>query len=171
LGVVGVLCVEFFLTENGRLLLNEIAPRPHNSGHLTIEACPTSQFEQQLRAICGLPLGDTRYLKPAAMANLLGDLWFQHDNPKSEIRNPKSPDWTAVLAHHPAIKLHLYGKTEAAPAEKWGTSPPWQTRERKPPISCVKRGARAGDWRLEIEEATIISQSPISSSLFLEEKL
>jgi 5-(carboxyamino)imidazole ribonucleotide synthase len=120
LDVVGVLCVEFFLTKNGRLLLNEIAPRPHNSGHLTIEACPTSQFEQQLRAICGLPLGDTRYLKPAAMANLLGDLWFQHDNPKSEIRNPKSPDWTAVLAHHPALKLHLYGKTEARPGRKMG---------------------------------------------------
>lgn len=124
LDVVGVLCVEFFLTQDGRLLLNEIAPRPHNSGHLTIEACVTSQFEQQLRAVCGLPLGSTRYLKPAAMANLLGDLWFQHhhgdgENPKSEIRNPKSPDWTAVLTH-PHIKLHLYGKAQARPGRKMG---------------------------------------------------
>ncbi|MBK6709458.1 MAG: 5-(carboxyamino)imidazole ribonucleotide synthase [Chloroflexi bacterium] len=122
LDVVGVLCVEFFLTGDGRLLINEIAPRPHNSGHLTIEACATSQFEQQLRAICGLPLGDTTYLKPAAMANLLGDLWPQptSQNPQSEIRNPKSPNWTAVLAHHPAVKLHLYGKTEARPGRKMG---------------------------------------------------
>ncbi|MCB8982554.1 MAG: 5-(carboxyamino)imidazole ribonucleotide synthase [Ardenticatenaceae bacterium] len=120
LDVVGVLCVEFFLTGNGRLLINEIAPRPHNSGHLTIEACATSQFEQQLRAICGLPLGDTTYLKPAAMANLLGDLWFQHDNPKSEITNHQSPNWTAVLAHHPAVKLHLYGKQTARPGRKMG---------------------------------------------------
>ncbi|MBK8985847.1 MAG: 5-(carboxyamino)imidazole ribonucleotide synthase [Chloroflexi bacterium] len=125
LNVVGVLCVEFFLTSNGRLLINEIAPRPHNSGHLTIEACATSQFEQQLRAICGLPLGDPTYLKPAAMANLLGDLWFHPNspkaqNPKSEIRNPKSPNWTAVLAHHPAIKLHLYGKQTARPGRKMG---------------------------------------------------
>jgi len=121
LDVVGVLCVEFFLTGDGRLLINEIAPRPHNSGHLTIEACATSQFEQQLRAICGLPLGDTRYLSPAAMANLLGDLWFLHkDNPQSAIRNPQSLNWTAVLAHHPAVKLHLYGKQTARPGRKMG---------------------------------------------------
>ncbi len=75
LDYVGVLCVEFFVTPDGRVLVNEIAPRPHNSGHLTIEACVTSQFEQQLRAVCGLPLGDTTYVRPAAMANLLGDLW------------------------------------------------------------------------------------------------
>ncbi|MGZ7240468.1 ATP-grasp domain-containing protein, partial [Streptococcus pyogenes] len=74
LDVVGVLCVEFFLGKDGQLLFNEIAPRPHNSGHLTIEACVTSQFEQQLRTVCGLPVGDTTYLRPAAMANLLGDL-------------------------------------------------------------------------------------------------
>ncbi len=123
LDVVGVLCVEFFLLGNGRLLLNEIAPRPHNSGHLTIEACVTSQFEQQLRAVCGLPLGDTRYLKPAAMANLLGDLWFPKSttrNRQSAIQNPKSPNWTAVLAYHPTLKLHLYGKTEARPGRKMG---------------------------------------------------
>lgn len=123
LDVVGVLCVEFFLTKEGKLLLNEIAPRPHNSGHLTIEACHTSQFEQQLRAVCGLPLGDTRYLKPAAMANLLGDLWFPKPTariPHSAFPIPHSPNWTAVLVHHPAIKLHLYGKTEARPGRKMG---------------------------------------------------
>ena len=75
LDVVGVLCVEFFLTRDGALLINELAPRPHNSGHLTFDACVTSQFEQQLRAVCGLPLGSTELLRPAAMANLLGDLW------------------------------------------------------------------------------------------------
>src|SRR5262249_19848244 len=75
LDVIGVLCVEFFLTHDQQLIINELAPRPHNSGHLTFDACVTSQFEQQLRAICGLPLGSTEQLKPAAMANLLGDLW------------------------------------------------------------------------------------------------
>src|SRR5206468_4314740 len=75
LNVVGVVCVEFFLTRSGELLINELAPRPHNSGHLTFDASITSQFEQQLRAVCGLPLGSTRMLKTAAMANLLGDLW------------------------------------------------------------------------------------------------
>lgn len=99
LDVVGVLCVEFFLTPSGDLLLNEIAPRPHNSGHLTIEGCVTSQFEQQLRAVCGLPLGSTEYLRPVAMSNLFGDLW----------RTGEPPNWTKVLAN-PAIKLHLYGK-------------------------------------------------------------
>ncbi len=131
LDVVGVLCVEFFLTADNQLLLNEIAPRPHNSGHLTIDACVTSQFEQQLRAICGLPLGDTSYHRPAAMANLLGDLWpeshykgtkAQRDKgepDQSPISNLQSPNWTAVLSH-PAIKLHLYGKTEARPGRKMG---------------------------------------------------
>ena len=72
---IGVLCVEFFLARDGRLLINEIAPRPHNSGHLTFDACRTSQFEQQVRAVCGWPLGSPELLQPAAMANLLGDLW------------------------------------------------------------------------------------------------
>ena len=72
---VGTLCVEFFLTKDEKLLINELAPRPHNSGHLTFDACVTSQFEQQLRAVCGLPLGSTEFYRPAAMANLLGDLW------------------------------------------------------------------------------------------------
>lgn len=108
LDVVGVLCVEFFLQADGSLLLNEIAPRPHNSGHLTIEGCVTSQFEQQLRAICGLPLGDTQYLRPTAMANLLGDLWLDGE-----------PDWTKVLADG-EVKLHLYGKKDARPGRKMG---------------------------------------------------
>jgi 5-(carboxyamino)imidazole ribonucleotide synthase len=112
LELVGVLCVELFLTGDGRLLVNEFAPRPHNSGHLTIEACTTSQFEQQLRAVCGLPLGDTGYYRPAAMANLLGDLWLGG-------ADGQPPDWAAVLAE-PQVKLHLYGKTEARRGRKMG---------------------------------------------------
>jgi 5-(carboxyamino)imidazole ribonucleotide synthase len=108
LGVVGVLCVEFFLTRSGELMINELAPRPHNSGHLTFDANVTSQFEQQLRAVCGLPLGATDLLRPAAMANLLGDLW-EHGE----------PDWAAALAI-PNVKLHLYGKHEARPGRKMG---------------------------------------------------
>lgn len=108
LEVVGVLCVEFFLQADGSLLLNEIAPRPHNSGHLTIEGCVTSQFEQQLRAICGLPLGDTAYLRPVAMANLLGDLWRDGE-----------PDWAKVLGEA-GVHLHLYGKRVARPGRKMG---------------------------------------------------
>jgi 5-(carboxyamino)imidazole ribonucleotide synthase len=105
---VGVLCVEFFLATDGRLLVNEIAPRPHNSGHLTFDACLTSQFEQQVRAVCGLPLGSTRLLRPAAMVNLLGDLWAEGE-----------PDWRAALAI-PEVKLHLYGKTAPRPGRKMG---------------------------------------------------
>jgi 5-(carboxyamino)imidazole ribonucleotide synthase len=108
LDVVGVLCVEFFLTADGKLLINELAPRPHNSGHLTIDACVTCQFEQQVRAICGLPLGSDRLLAPAAMANLLGDLW--REGP---------PNWPAALAF-PHVKLHLYGKREAVAGRKMG---------------------------------------------------
>ena len=108
LDVVGVLCVEFFVTRDGKLLINELAPRPHNSGHLTFDASVTSQFEQQLRAICGLPLGSTELLRPAAMANLLGDLWDQGE-----------PDWQAALAI-PEVKLHLYGKLTARPGRKMG---------------------------------------------------
>ena len=108
LGVVGVLCVEFFLARAGRLLINELAPRPHNSGHLTFDACVTSQFEQQLRAVCGLPLGSTELLRPAAMANLLGDLW-----------RAGQPDWAAACAF-PEVKLHLYGKLAPKPGRKMG---------------------------------------------------
>ncbi len=108
LDVVGVMCVEFFVARDGRFLVNELAPRPHNSGHLTFDACVTSQFEQQLRAVCGLPLGATDLLRPAAMANLLGDLWQGGE-----------PDWRAA-ASFPAVKLHLYGKTEPRPGRKMG---------------------------------------------------
>lgn len=108
LELVGVACVEFFLDEGGRLLVNEIAPRPHNSGHLTIEGAETSQFEQQLRAVTGLPLGSTAPRAPAAMANLLGDLWLAGD-----------PDWAAALAV-PGASLHLYGKAGARAGRKMG---------------------------------------------------
>jgi 5-(carboxyamino)imidazole ribonucleotide synthase len=108
LDVVGVLCVEYFLTPDGRLMINELAPRPHNSGHLTIDACVTCQFEQQVRAVCGLPLGSDRRLAPAAMANLLGDLW-----------SGGTPRWEAALVH-PDVKLHLYGKREPLPGRKMG---------------------------------------------------
>jgi 5-(carboxyamino)imidazole ribonucleotide synthase len=108
LDVIGVLTVEFFLTRDGKLMINELAPRPHNSGHFTIDACETSQFEQQLRAVCGLPLGDTRQHRPAAMANLLGDVWQNGE-----------PDWAAACAM-PGVKLHLYGKSEARPGRKMG---------------------------------------------------
>jgi len=108
LGVVGVMCVEFFLTRDGRLLINELAPRPHNSGHLTFDAAVTSQFEQQLRAVCGLPLGSTERLRPAAMANLLGDLWEAGE-----------PNWSAACAF-PDVKLHLYGKPRPLPGRKMG---------------------------------------------------
>jgi 5-(carboxyamino)imidazole ribonucleotide synthase len=108
LDYVGVLCVEFFLARDGRLLINELAPRPHNSGHLTFDACRTSQFEQQLRAICGLPLGSPELLQPAAMANLLGDLWRDGE-----------PDWPAALARG-EVKLHLYGKTVPRAGRKMG---------------------------------------------------
>ncbi|MCE2725221.1 MAG: 5-(carboxyamino)imidazole ribonucleotide synthase [Planctomycetaceae bacterium] len=114
LGVVGVACVEFFVTKDGRVLVNEIAPRTHNSGHLTIEACETSQFEQQVRAVCGLPLGSTRQVAPAAMANLLGDCWFTDGTAAG-----REPDWAAALAV-PGVRLHLYGKTEPRPGRKMG---------------------------------------------------
>jgi 5-(carboxyamino)imidazole ribonucleotide synthase len=114
LGVVGVACVEFFVTQDGRVLVNEIAPRTHNSGHLTIEACETSQFEQQVRAVCGLPLGSTRLVAPAAMANLLGECWG--DDPA---RAPREPDWAAALTV-PGVRLHLYGKREPRRGRKMG---------------------------------------------------
>ena len=108
LEVVGVLCVEFFVTQNGDLLINELAPRPHNSGHLTINAHVACQFEQQVRAVCGLPLASTEQLRPAAMVNLLGDLWAGGE-----------PHWDRACAL-PDVKLHLYGKREARPGRKMG---------------------------------------------------
>ncbi|MBU2737351.1 5-(carboxyamino)imidazole ribonucleotide synthase [Acidithiobacillus concretivorus] len=108
LNYVGVLAVEFFVEEGGRLLVNEMAPRPHNSGHYTIDACVSSQFDQQVRALCGLSLADTRLLSPVVMMNLLGDLWEEG-----------GPDWQKLL-QHPQIKVHLYGKKEARPGRKMG---------------------------------------------------
>ena len=105
----GVMAVEFFVIENDILLINEIAPRPHNSGHYTMDACLTSQFDQQVRAMCGLPLGDARLLAPVAMVNILGDAW----------RADSAPPWDAVL-NEPRAKLHLYGKKEARAGRKMG---------------------------------------------------
>lgn len=111
LDYVGVLCVEFFVLQDGSLVANEMAPRPHNSGHYSIDACVSSQFEQQARIMAGLPLGSTRLMNPAVMVNLLGDVW--------EAAAAFEPDWSAVLAL-PGAKLHLYGKSEARRARKMG---------------------------------------------------
>ncbi len=105
---VGTMAVEFFVSRTGELLVNEIAPRPHNSGHYTLDACPTDQFEQQVRALAGLPLGDTALLSPVAMVNLLGDLWTDG-----------VPRWERALSDA-RVHLHLYGKTEARPGRKMG---------------------------------------------------
>jgi len=111
----GVLCVEMFITGDGALLVNEIAPRPHNSGHYTIDACVTSQFEQQARVLADLPLGATRQHTPAVMVNLLGDLWFDG----AEGGPAREPAWRDVLAQ-PQAKLHLYGKSETRRGRKMG---------------------------------------------------
>ncbi|MHB1175733.1 MAG: 5-(carboxyamino)imidazole ribonucleotide synthase [Sulfuriferula sp.] len=108
LGYCGVMAVEFFVVEGGRLMVNEIAPRPHNSGHYTLDACLTSQFEMQVRTLCNLPAGATTQHTPAVMVNLLGDLW-----------GDSQPNWAALL-QHPAAKLHLYGKQSARPGRKMG---------------------------------------------------
>jgi 5-(carboxyamino)imidazole ribonucleotide synthase len=108
LDYVGVLAVEFFLLKDQTLIINEIAPRPHNSGHFSLDATLTSQFEQQVRTLCGLPPGDTQLLSPAVMINLLGDLW-----------GDKDPDWS-ILLEQPNVLLHLYGKTSARPGRKMG---------------------------------------------------
>jgi 5-(carboxyamino)imidazole ribonucleotide synthase len=108
LNIVGLLAVEMFLLPDGTLQINELAPRPHNSGHFSFDASITSQFEQQLRAVCGLPLGSPELLRPAAMANLLGDLWADGE-----------PDWRAAAAL-PEVKIHLYGKAEPRPGRKMG---------------------------------------------------
>lgn len=135
LGTVGVLTVEFFVLPDETLLINELAPRPHNSGHLTIEAAVTSQFEQQARALAGLPLGPTDLIQPAAMANLLGDLW-----------SGGTPDWPAVLGHDSGVHLHLYGKDTAAAGRKMGhvtvvDSSPERARAR---VEAARRKAARG---------------------------
>jgi len=115
LGYIGTLAVEFFVV-GGELLINEMAPRPHNSGHYTLDACITSQFEQQVRALCGLPLGDPRPHSAAAMVNLLGDLWYENGVAGQHYREP---DWSPLYAC-PGLKLHLYGKHHARPGRKMG---------------------------------------------------
>ncbi len=126
LEVIGVLCVEFFVTERGEVLVNELAPRPHNSGHLTIEACDVSQFEAQLRAVCGLPLIQPTQ-RPAAMANLLGDVWARGE-----------PHWAALLSES-EVALHLYGKADARPGRKMGHV----TALAKTPQLAAERALRA----------------------------
>jgi 5-(carboxyamino)imidazole ribonucleotide synthase len=111
---VGVLCVEFFVLEDGSLVANEMAPRPHNSGHYSIDACDVSQFDLQVRTLAGLPLVAPRQHSPAVMLNLLGDLWFAAGSGA-----PRTPDWPAVLAL-PGVRLHLYGKAEARLGRKMG---------------------------------------------------
>lgn len=128
LGYVGVLCVEFFVLQDGSLVANEMAPRPHNSGHYTLDACDVSQFELQVRAMAGLPLVAPRLHSPAIMLNLLGDLWFDAEG------RERVPDWAAVLAL-PGTHLHLYGKVSARPGRKMGHlnitgDSPAQVRER-----------------------------------------
>ncbi len=108
LDLTGLLAVELFLTREGDLLVNELAPRPHNSGHYTFDACVTSQFEQHVRSVCDLPLGSTRLLSPVVMVNILGQAWAAGP-----------PDWSKLLAE-PGLKLHLYGKTEARSGRKMG---------------------------------------------------
>jgi len=114
LNVVGLIAVELFLTDTDQLVVNEMAPRPHNSGHYTMDACVTSQFEQHIRAVCNLPLGDPSLLSPVVMVNILGDVWLDKST-----RESKTPDWAALLAE-PAVKLHLYGKAEPRMGRKMG---------------------------------------------------
>jgi 5-(carboxyamino)imidazole ribonucleotide synthase len=114
LNYVGVLCVEFFVLTDGSLVVNEMAPRPHNSGHYTIDACVTSQFAQQVRAMAKLPLGDARQHSPAVMLNILGDLWFEDGSD-----TPREPAWAQLLTL-PGANLHLYGKDDPRRGRKMG---------------------------------------------------
>ena len=148
LQLVGVLCVELFVTADGRLLINEVAPRPHNSGHLTIDAHVTCQFEQQVRATCGLPLGATTQLRPAAMANLLGDLWFPHP-----------PRWEPVCGMSD-VKLHLYGKHEPRPGRKMGHLTALAASPRAAEERVVR--ARFESTRLA-SDASLASDAPLAS--------
>ena len=109
IAIEGLLAIELFVTKDGEVLVNELAPRPHNSFHATERACATSQFEQLVRAVCDLPLGSAELLRPAAIVNLLGDAWM----------GPRPPDFAAALAV-PGVRLHLYGKGTARPGRKMG---------------------------------------------------
>ena len=134
---VGVLCVELFVANGGRLYVNEIAPRPHNSGHYTMDACTVDQFEQQLRALCGLPLGEPRLLSPVAMINLLGDVWARGE-----------PRWAEAL-RRPGVRLHLYGKAEPRPGRKMGH------------LNCLARDAgQAFALALEARAALLPAPAP-----------
>ncbi|MEY2687159.1 MAG: hypothetical protein RL375_1357 [Pseudomonadota bacterium] len=133
LGYVGVMCVEFFVLADGSLVANEMAPRPHNSGHYSIDACDVSQFDLQVRAMAGLPLTAPRQHSSAVMLNLLGDLWFAAGTAGADRSVPAEPDWAHVLAL-PGAHLHLYGKAEARPGRKMGhltltAATPAQARE------------------------------------------
>jgi 5-(carboxyamino)imidazole ribonucleotide synthase len=116
LNYVGVMAVEFFVTKKGELLVNEMAPRTHNSGHYTVDACVTSQFEQQVRMVCDLPFGDSRLLSPVVMTNLLGDVW---GSDAAAIESGSQPKWQELLQSG-SSKLHLYGKHEARIGRKMG---------------------------------------------------
>lgn len=131
LDIVGVLAVEFFVRRDGKLVVNELAPRPHNSGHFSFDACVTSQFEQQLRAVCGLPLGATRLISPVVMVNLLGDAWEAGE-----------PDWMMLLSDTD-VKLHLYGKSGVRPGRKMG-----HFCVLKPDLGEAVAGAEAAEERL-----------------------
>ena len=109
--MTGLIAVELFLEEDGSLIINEMAPRPHNSGHYSMDGCITSQFEQHIRAVTNLPFGSTELIKPSVMINLLGDIWTK--------ANDGDPDWASLLADS-NVKLHLYGKGEARPGRKMG---------------------------------------------------
>ena len=115
LDYVGVLCIEFFVLQDGTLVINEIAPRPHNSGHHSLDSCLTSQFEQQVRTLAHWPLGDSRLLSPVVMLNILGDIWFTENSGQHQ----KTPPWAEILAM-PSAKLHLYGKSEPKIGRKMG---------------------------------------------------
>lgn len=134
-GYVGVLCIEFFVLEDGRLLANEMAPRPHNSGHYSIDACDASQFDLQVRAMAGLPLAEPRQHSAAVMLNLLGDLWF---NPAGE---QHEPPWAQVLAL-PGVHLHLYGKHSPRPARKMGHL----TLTAATPEAALAKARQAAQW-------------------------
>lgn len=138
LDYVGVLCIEFFILEDGSLIVNEMAPRPHNSGHYTMDASISSQFEQQVRVLAGMPLGNTSSHSPAIMINILGDIWFTHDSD-----SPQEPAWGRVLAI-PGAHLHLYGKTSVRRGRKMGHvnivgASPQETREAARHVAQILR--------------------------------
>ncbi len=148
---VGVLCVEFFVLADGRLLVNEIAPRPHNSGHYTIDACVTSQFEQQARVMAGLPLGDTTQAMPSVMLNILGDAWYDG-------ATRREPDWSSVVAV-PGAKLHLYGKTRGAARPQDGPRDrAWRRRSTKPSRApTASRRSSASKARADVDAPAVDS--------------